>query len=765
MLTELHSRTDLTSTMADQVALQADVGNVSTNALAILGAAQPLLKALSADNINPLAVLQVQAIGNCFHSNGDWAVKLPDLLARASSVRLERFSAWIGWQRGDTASHMSHSSGGRTASLICLALGNLYEKDRCGIILHRLSESIISEDQRNASISQLSDFNTCLSDKLSCLGFGNLLASHLTRIRQCFFEAGSEIPQDLAAIPTEEIMVDFLVALQKAIQTENLVLHFYGSRGGGTFVAILMCLCPEDTRIEVEGELIYKGQRSTVIFSISKDKDTVFHIESTLHTHCEDFQQRYVLVDHSVRSAALKFKWSGWLSSCLEIALVKAGGKWHGDLPRALANLIATTAISLHGSELYSGWTSKTSGNPQLPKAGMRTLLGPEYDNRIRETLKTVLAEPSETICTDIVLPYRYLKDTVASLIPKTTCTCRSCSDMQPWDTSQHPKAKTSDGKAWRICPLAHFWATLGAIVEKGFCALLLNVKDNTAIRHAQPYPANFNSTSLAQAIVHAFQVKTHQSTGGYSPYVSVQYIHNCILSMVDPWTSRLWLAGGEDPPLICRSSGHNTVLPATLQYPRITYPWAIEYLLIDGKLHDRNNSYLAIICADTQKGAAKKLSRPRATGSLLPKNTQIKPSSVGEHNFLNLTLRPEVIERMPVLFLRSTIQFSTKICPVNFVEIHLGFMGLAPADECEHFQRSPLNVESAHRVVTTSVAAPTSRNEGTLAITLTHWNPEAQFLCCSAGIQALYQGACCLTCAVTQASEENIVLVIGGDS
>lgn len=80
VLTELHSRTDLTSTMADQVALQADVGNVSTNALAIL-AAQPLLKALSADNINPLAVLQVQAIGNCFHSNGDWAVKLPDLLA------------------------------------------------------------------------------------------------------------------------------------------------------------------------------------------------------------------------------------------------------------------------------------------------------------------------------------------------------------------------------------------------------------------------------------------------------------------------------------------------------------------------------------------------------------------------------------------------------------------------------------------------------------------------------------------------------------
>ncbi len=91
-----NERLVLSFIMADQVTLQADVENIPGNALALLGAAQPLLKALSADNISALAVLQAQALGDQFLSNGDWALRLPDLLARASSVRLERLSAWVG---------------------------------------------------------------------------------------------------------------------------------------------------------------------------------------------------------------------------------------------------------------------------------------------------------------------------------------------------------------------------------------------------------------------------------------------------------------------------------------------------------------------------------------------------------------------------------------------------------------------------------------------------------------------------------------------
>jgi hypothetical protein len=67
------------------------------------------------------------------------------------------------------------------------------------------------------------------------------------------------VPKDLADIPTEETMVGFLVGLQRALQSEELILSFTGSKGAGPLLALLMCLCPEDIRVEVEGELIHKA--------------------------------------------------------------------------------------------------------------------------------------------------------------------------------------------------------------------------------------------------------------------------------------------------------------------------------------------------------------------------------------------------------------------------------------------------------------------------------------------------------------------------
>jgi hypothetical protein len=751
--------------MADQVTLQADVGNVPTNALALLGAAQPLLKALSADNISALAVLQAQALGDQFLSNGDWALRLPDLLARASSVRLERLSAWIGWQKGDTASYMSRSSGGRTVSLLCLALGNLYAKERCGMILHGLSSHVIQGDQQNSSISQLSDLNACLSDKLSCLGFGNLLALHLTRLRQSFFEAGRGVPTDLADIPTEETMVEFLVGLHRALQSEELNLSFTGSKGAGPLLALLMCLCPEDTRVEVEGELIHQGTRSSVTFSVTahEHNGSSFCIGSKIRVHSEDFSRRFVQTDDSNEPHALNFKWTGWLSSCLDLALAKVGASANGNVREALANLTATAVFSLSGHELCS-----LDGESffRLPKNGMRTLLGPEYDFRVRRSLSTILMEPTDLECRDIVSSYAQLKTAVASVIPHTSCSCGICSDMDHWNDKEHPKSATSLGKTWQSCQMARFWAILGDILERGYISSLIEARGEVAIGHVQrsKSASPSNVRVLGSAIVRTVQLRTSSTPEkGYS-VASVQFIHRSILSMVDVWKLRLGLDGKEYPPIVCQSSGHVTVFPVTLQYPRIINPWMVEYLLVDGKLQEGPNSYSAVICARAQKGDSKKLRRPKVGVSLLPKKAKITPSSLGEHNLLSMTLQSEVIERMQVLLLRSRIQSSTKSCHVNFLDIHLGFLGLTPADVCDHIRHSALDAEFTEGVMATSVQAPAAKSANTLALTLTHWNPESQFLCCSTSSPALYQGSCCLTCAVAQAREEKIGMVIGGN-
>ena len=70
--------------MAEIVSLQTDVGYLPMNVFATANFTHTLPKAVSADDVNPLTVLQVQSLGCCFHSNGPWAEKLPDPLGRTA---------------------------------------------------------------------------------------------------------------------------------------------------------------------------------------------------------------------------------------------------------------------------------------------------------------------------------------------------------------------------------------------------------------------------------------------------------------------------------------------------------------------------------------------------------------------------------------------------------------------------------------------------------------------------------------------------------
>src|SRR2546423_10823030 len=112
--------------MSQPPTLQVELGGIPSNSLMVLGALQPLLRALTADDVNPLAVLQVEAIGSCFHLNGFLAARVPDLLVRTKSLRLERISNWVGWQAHDTASAMAQTAGGRAASVLSLCLVETY---------------------------------------------------------------------------------------------------------------------------------------------------------------------------------------------------------------------------------------------------------------------------------------------------------------------------------------------------------------------------------------------------------------------------------------------------------------------------------------------------------------------------------------------------------------------------------------------------------------------------------------------------------------
>jgi hypothetical protein len=226
--------------------LQIDVGNLP---FTTLSAVSSLVKAVSADSTRPEAVEQIRALGSCYLSNGPWAAQLPDRLERYPSIRVGRFAAWVGWEQGDTASFMSESPGGRTASIICFALGNLYSEYAYGAMLHELSSKLLIPDQHNSSIIQLTRVSSCLAQKLNCSDWGKLFAEQVTRLRQCFFDSGLQTPQDLADTPVDEIMPEFLLYLHEALQDENSILRFHGSTGAGVFISLVLFMCPEDVRI------------------------------------------------------------------------------------------------------------------------------------------------------------------------------------------------------------------------------------------------------------------------------------------------------------------------------------------------------------------------------------------------------------------------------------------------------------------------------------------------------------------------------------
>jgi len=180
------------------------------------------------------------------------AAKVLDLLVRSSSMRLERLSHWVGWMAGDTSSAMAQTAGGRAVSLLCLGLVELYQQVESGVILYKVSSSILPEHQHHASMLQLGRVAQNLADKLTPLAFGSHLASQVTRIRQTYFYAGLPCPATLLEKLTVETMAELLSALQSALHDEASLLYIEGFHGLGAAVALIMALCPNDVLLMVE---------------------------------------------------------------------------------------------------------------------------------------------------------------------------------------------------------------------------------------------------------------------------------------------------------------------------------------------------------------------------------------------------------------------------------------------------------------------------------------------------------------------------------
>ena len=218
--------------MSSAVQLQADIGTLGIRGL---GAFSNVLATLSADNVTPMAMIQMENLGALFHINGLFAEQVPDMLKRFSSQPLGRLALSVGWRRGDSASLMADSSGGQAIALLSLCLINLFRKCTAGTILQKISKRVLPKAINVASIAQLSDVAEILGGKLQSLGFGNYLAQRVVSIHYTYEQLGVRLRQDLLNPLTEEAVVNLLECLARMFSEQSAIFRVRGLTGMGYF--------------------------------------------------------------------------------------------------------------------------------------------------------------------------------------------------------------------------------------------------------------------------------------------------------------------------------------------------------------------------------------------------------------------------------------------------------------------------------------------------------------------------------------------------
>ncbi len=115
--------------MFNRIFVQTDIGSAATGCLMGLAKFSRLLATISADNITPTTVLQVQQLRSMFHLNRPLAEKAPDVLRMCQSCCFERFAVSMAWRKGDTASYLADTVGGQAVAILLLCLSNVHPID------------------------------------------------------------------------------------------------------------------------------------------------------------------------------------------------------------------------------------------------------------------------------------------------------------------------------------------------------------------------------------------------------------------------------------------------------------------------------------------------------------------------------------------------------------------------------------------------------------------------------------------------------------
>ncbi|KAJ5665850.1 uncharacterized protein N7477_008298 [Penicillium maclennaniae] len=681
--------------MSNSVDVQFDVSNLT---LLGLGSFTNVLSALSADDVQPTAMIQLEKLGGSFPISGPLRSQIPDHLQRCSSKRLERLGVTIGWRKGDAASLMSHSAGGQAIALLATCLENIYGNDAAATIFYKISKALLPNSARLSSPKQLQQANTILSRKLGVIGFGTILAKQVCRIHEAYQYLPQNVPPSLLSALSQDGMCDILCKFSQALRDEKCIVRARGCASMGYITAIAVSMFSDDCIVTIENLIIHQGCRSASIA-----------IEITESLGNESLQIQSMgkvesLHDIALRSAQnsrnMKFSHEAYFATYTQLHLLELG------LLCSPPVLTAMGVCILSLSDLLFVSLGERSGSRPVACANLfRLLLGNLYRSALHQRCETALGAS---------LPLRWpsFSEALGQLRNSLAKSNRADDFASLIQTSLH--GDPSD-------VLLH-------IIDEGVASMAVHVHEG-AIWQAG---SNHKSWSPSDA-VQARGVK------------HVTLTPSELLSKFFSWN---------DSNMIVKSEGTATLVPSSLLNLGSDPNDNRGLELFDGLIYHENRYQSQVFAEGNCYSWKHQLCR---TGHQKTEIDAIYPTNNGVHSELSLALA----EHVQGLALECSITAGGQKQSINLRERVDQLFGLLDAYPCKHSRQTPLKEEYANKVQTNSVLTPDGRAGDHISIVQTAGNPTAQFLSLTKWEPAILCRKCCLNCAYEQAREKEIYKII----
>jgi hypothetical protein len=698
--------------MSNAIQLQADIGGLGIQGL---GAFSTVLSTLSADNVTPMAMVQMESLGALFHVNGPFAEQVPDMLKRFSSQPLGRLAVSVGWRRGDSASLMADSSGGQAIALLSLCLTNLFPADNVAMILHKICSRVLAKAINIASMAQLGAVANILGGKLQTLGFGNYLAQRVMKVHSVYEQLGARLPNDILSPLTDEAVVDLLECLKCVFSENSAILRVTGLTGMGYILALVLFMFPNDTLVTAESFILHEGSsaKKRIILELSQVATGPLRARVETELKTEPVVELPIAAAVNSPPNTCSFSWRGWMARCLQLNFSAFGAICSEELRIACCDLLIAVAPEI-------GRKSYDKKRLNLPRDGLEAMLGEYPMHRMERVCEEILlVRPSATRMT-VLSSFSVVACIFSDLTKDISCCCHVMCDFKRGWTDEGFNAKCLRRKLWK-----YFGSSLG----KGLGSFLINAGPNTAISPINSSSGNF----VTEFIDRTLGSQNYRITSSKEFYSQILNILNY------QWKGNL-----------ARSSSSTTIYATVLKSLRIPPSLLRTFELVDGQLIYDGRYHTNL---DEDQSTE---NRPRAARSIVSRPKSVEPSNIGQHTDLSIT----IFEKVSGLTMKATAQCAGMNLNFALSSIIGAFFGLAATDKCSHPPSSPLNKALNGRVMITSVASP--RPDGTkIGLVMTQSNPTAQFLSCEEGVQALLLRDCCLNCAFQQAKEGYFRMII----